>query len=183
MPTAFFVFLLSLSLLTAGCAASDERAAGGEPQPAVAATPDPEPAPQPVGARGKKPAGARENKSGSSAKGRKSEDQIRNELNDVARRLTGQAARTVRPSKSSKEVKRAKEEHVASYVEVDTVDVTTELRPAAAPGQYVGIIRYTERLYECRGANQKAALAAPCREVGKSGRTEMIMFDGKAWRY
>jgi hypothetical protein len=183
MRTVFFVFLLSLSLLTAGCAASGEKASGGEPAPAVTAPPAPEPAPQPVAAKGKKSKDAKENKSPSNAKGRKSEDQIRSELNDAAHRLTGQAARTVRPSKSAKEIKRTGKEHVATYVEVDTVDMTAEMRPANAPGLYVGIIRYTERLYECRGADQKTALAAPCREVGKSGRTEMIMFDGKAWRY
>ncbi|MDR1659243.1 MAG: translation initiation factor 2 [Desulfovibrio sp.] len=182
MRTAFFAFLLSFTLLTAGCAASGEKAAGGEPQPVAAEPPAPEPAPQPAATKGKKPT-AKENKSSSTAKGRKNEVQIRGELDDAARRLTGQAARTVRPSKGTKEVRKGGREHVATYVEVDTADVITEMRPANAPGLYVGIIRYTERLYECRGADQKAALAAPCQEVGKSSRTEMIMFDGKAWRY
>ncbi|MDR1659283.1 MAG: translation initiation factor 2 [Desulfovibrio sp.] len=182
MRTAFSAFLLSLIFLTAGCAASGEKAANAEPQPATAEPPAPEPAPQPAAAKGKKPT-AKENKTSSTAKGRKSEAQIRGELDAAARRLTGQAARTIRPSKGAKEVKKRDREHVATYVEVDTADVITEIRPANAPGLYVGIIRYTERLYECRGADQKTALAAPCQEVGKSSRTEMIMFDGKAWRY
>ncbi|MDR2745352.1 MAG: translation initiation factor 2 [Desulfovibrio sp.] len=184
MHAVLSVFLLSFSLLTAGCAATPgEKSAGGEPQPVAAPPPSPEPAPQPVAAKDKKQKSVRENKATSTVKGRKSEEQIRGELNDTARRLTGQAARTVRPSKSAKAVKKADKEHVATYVEVDTVNVTTEMRPANAPGMYVGIIRYTEKLYECRGADQKAALDAPCREVGRSGRTEMIMFDGRAWQY
>ncbi|MDR3358693.1 MAG: translation initiation factor 2 [Desulfovibrio sp.] len=183
MHAVLSVFLLSFTLFTAGCAASDENT-GEPPQPVAASPASPEPGAQPVAAKDQKPESAKKNKGASSAKGRKSEEQIHSELNDVARKLTGQAARTVRPSRSAKAVKKAgKEEHVASFVEVDTVDVTTEMRPAKAPGLYVGIIRYTEKLYECRGVDQKAALAAPCREVGKSNRTEMIMFDGKAWRY
>lgn len=183
MHAVLFAILLSLSLLTAVCgAASGEKTAGGE-QPAAAPPPSPEPAPQPVADKDKKPKNARESKGAPSPKGRKNEEQIRSELNDAAHRLTGQAARTVRPSRNAKAVKRTDKEHVATYVEVDTVSVTTEMRPANAPGLYVGIIRYTEKLYECRGADQKAALAAPCQEVSKSGRTELIMFDGKAWRY
>ncbi|MDR3319796.1 MAG: translation initiation factor 2 [Desulfovibrio sp.] len=173
---------LSLALMV-GCASSD-KITNEERQSAVAETQAPELALQLVAAKGKKAKTAKESKSAApAAKSLKSEPQIRGELDEVARKLTGRVARTVRPSKTTKEVKKVGKEHVATYVEVDVVNVTSEMRPASTPGNYVGIIRYSEKLFECRGTNQKSALDAICQQAGKSNHTEMIMFDGKTLHY
>jgi hypothetical protein len=154
------MFVLSLAFLATGYAAAGENSA---------------PAPQKV----KK---EREGK-GSGVKGGKTEAQILGELEVTARRLTAQAARTLRPSKAAKEVKKAGGAYVATYVEVDTSNLSTEMRPAGKSGTYVGIIRYSEQVYECRGKDSKTALDAPCTETIKNHRTEMIMYDGKKWQY
>ena len=101
----------------------------------------------------------------------------------VGNRLAAQAARTVMPSKSSKEVRQDGKDYVASYVDVDASNVTTELRPGAA-GQYVGFVRYQERVMECRGKNkQEAITTASCQQVKARNINELIRYDGSTWQY
>ena len=95
--------------------------------------------------------------------------------------LVGRASRTVMPSKAHKEVRKVGKEYVATYVEVDTDSLTTEVRKGARG--YVGFIRYSEHVYECRGASKSAALSAPCEKIKTRNLNEMIRHDGKKWQY
>lgn len=120
----------------------------------------------------------------SKKKGQKSEEQIAAELDITGRKLAAQAGRTLMPSKASKAVRREGSSYVATYVEVDTSNVRTEMRPGAAPGQYVGFVRYQEKFMECRGASKKAALAnASCQHVKTRNLNELIRYDGSSWKY
>ena len=156
------------------CRAARASEAAPEPAPAKAA-----PGKSKSKAKAEK---AAPQKSGKASKGPKSEAEISAELNTVGHKLAAQAARTVMPSKASKEVRKDGKDYVASYVEVDATNLTTELRPGAK-GQYVGFIRYLEKVYECRGASKKEALSAPCQQVRTRRLNELIRYDGKAWQF
>lgn len=183
----FLAFILTLGLATSGCAWLQWR------DPAEAQTPEVqpqeevtlveavvEPAPAPVKSASKSK--AKVEKTARTARGAKSETEISAELDRVGHKLAAQASRTVMPSVAAKEVRKDGKDFVASYVEVDTSNVTTELRPGAK-GQYVGFIRYQEKIYECRGASQQAALSAPCKQVRARRLNELIRYDGSAWQF
>ena len=151
-----------------------------EPAPAPAAT-----AKKAASAKAPKAAKAEPAKSSKSAKkgAAKSEDQVRQELDQVAKKLTSQAKRTIMPNKANPQVRKAGGEYVASYTDVDGDHATTEMRPGK-DGQYIGFIRYQEHMYECRGSSEKAARQAANCTVVKSRRVnEVIRYDGKSWQY
>ena len=185
--------ILTLGLTTGGCAwfggSSSEEVKPAQPQEQVAA---PEPAPAPVApakdAKGKKGKAKAEKTAeatpvASSKKGAKTEAQIAAELTMVGQKLAAQAARTVMPSKASKEVRQDGKDYVASYVDVDASNVTTELRPSSS-GQYVGFIRYQEKVMECRGKTRQEAIgSASCEQVKARNLNELIRYDGSTWQY
>ncbi|MDR2819520.1 MAG: translation initiation factor 2 [Desulfovibrio sp.] len=115
-------------------------------------------------------------------RGAKTEAVIRAELETTGRKLAAQAARTLRPSKAEKEVKKEGNEFVATYLEIDAATLSTEMRPGSSAGHYVGFVRYQERIFECRGASRQAALSAPCRNLQNRRINELIRYDGKAWQ-
>ena len=186
--------ILTLGLATGGCAwfsssdDSETQTPAAQPQDqATASEAAPEPAPAPVkDVPGKSKSKTKANAEKASAKkaprGAKSEAEISAELDRVGHKLALQASRTVMPSKASKEVRKDGKDYVASYVEVDTSNVTTELRPGAS-GQYVGFIRYQEKIYGCRGASKKEALSASCQQVRARRLNELIRYDGKEWQF
>ena len=185
--------ILAMGLTTGGCAwfggSSSEEVKPAQPQEQTAA---PEPAPAPVApakdakgkgktkAKAEKPA---EVKPVASKKGAKTEAQVAAELTMVGNKLAAQAARTVMPSKASREVRQDSKGFVASYIEVDASNVTTELRPGTS-GQYVGFIRYQEKVMECRGkTKQEAITTASCEQVKARNLNELIRYDGSVWQY
>lgn len=117
----------------------------------------------------------------STSKGAKSEAQIKAELDKMGAKLVAQSARTLLPNKANKNVKQVGGQWVATYMNVDTAHVSTEMRPGSN-GQYVGFIRYQEEIMECKGATREAALAAPCHKVGARRLNELIRYDGKEWQ-
>lgn len=119
-------------------------------------------------------------KSAKTTKNAKNEAQIKAALDERAKKLVAQSARTIMPNKAHPEYKKVGGEWVASFVDVDTNHVVTEMSPGVKV-PYVGKIRYQERYMECRGATKEAALKGNCQQVRTSTRTEMISYDGKAW--
>ncbi len=117
------------------------------------------------------------------AKGARSEAQIKAELDQTAQKLVNQSARTLLPNKANKEVRQAGGQWVATYNEVNTKNYSTEMKPGSTPGMYVGIIQYTENIFECRGATRQAALSAPCEQARSRRMRELISYDGKKWNY
>ena len=164
--------ILTLGLSTGGCAwfgGSSEEAKPAQPQEQAAAqAPAPEPAPAPAQdvkgkSKTKTKAAKHAEKKAASRKTVKSEAEITAELGMVGHRLVAQASRTVMPSKASKEVRQDGKDFVASYVDVDPTEVTTEMHPSTA-GQYVGYVRYQEKVMECRGKSRKEAITtASCK--------------------
>ena len=185
--------ILTMGLASGGCAwfggSSSEEVKPAQPQEQTAA-PEPAPAPEApakdVKGKGKaktkaeKPA---EVKPVAAKKGTKTEAQVAAELNLVGNKLAAQAARTVMPSKASREVRQDSKGYVSSYVEVDASNVTTELRPGTS-GQYVGFIRYQEKVMECRGKTKhEATTTASCEQVKVRNLNELIRYDGSVWQY
>lgn len=171
-------FLLVVSFVLGGCAwlsggEADESAPAAMPQAEAAVSED-------------APAAAKDTKKtqvqAKSKKQVRSEAAIRADLDKVGRKLASQASRTVMPSKASKQVKKVNNEYVATYVEIDTVNVTTEMRPGSK-GQYVGVVRYQEKVFECRGKSRQAALGAQCVQTRSRRLSELIRYDGRAWQY
>lgn len=110
-----------------------------------------------------------------------SQSRLEADLHKTGQSLVGRASRTVMPSKAHKEVRKVGKEYVATYVEVDTASLNTEVRKGARG--YVGFIRYAEHVYECRGASRSAALAGPFEKVKTRNLNEMIRYDGRKWQY
>jgi len=183
--------ILTLGLTTGGCAwfggSSSEEAKPAQPQEQAAApAPAPEPAPAPakdVKGKSKTKAAKHAEKKAPSRKTVKTEAEITAELGMVGHRLVAQASRTVMPSKASKEVRQDGKDFVASYVDVDPNEVTTEMHPSNA-GQYVGYVRYQEKMMECRGKSRKEAITtASCQQVKARNINELIRYDGSTWQY
>lgn len=156
---------------------SETTAASSEVQAPAAETMAEEPA-VPV----ERPAPAKKNaKAAKTAKGKKSEAQIKAELEVMGKKLAAQSARTLLPNRSKPEYKQVGGQWIASFIDVDTDRVTTEMRPGAA-GQYVGFIRYQERFMECAGPTRETALKGSCRQVRARNLNELIRYDGKEWQ-
>lgn len=117
-----------------------------------------------------------------SKKSAKTEAQIKAELDAMGRKLAAQSARTLLPNKSKKDVKKVGSSWIASYIDVDSNNVSTEMRPGSN-GQYVGFIRYQERFMECKGNSKEAALkSADCQQVKTRNLNELIRYDGTSWQ-
>ncbi|MDE5878637.1 MAG: translation initiation factor 2 [Desulfovibrio sp.] len=182
------VFVLALSLMAGGCAwfTSSEETETVTPAATAeeVAAPAADPAPAAAKETAKTPAKAAAKTTAKKAavkKGAKTEAQIKAELDKMGQKLVNQSKRTLLPNKANKEVKKVGGEYVATYLEVDTNNVSTEMKPGAN-GQYVGFIRYQERVFECRGATRQAALSAPCTQVRARNLNELIRYDGKEWQ-
>ena len=183
------VFVVALSLMAGGCAwfTSSEKSETVTPAAqAQEAAPAAEPAPQAqasakAASKTAPKAAAKTTAKTAVKKGAKSEAQIKAELDKMGQKLVNQSKRTLLPNKANKEVKKVGGEYVATYLEVDTNNVSTEMKPGAN-GQYVGFIRYQERVFECRGATRQAALSAPCTQVRARNLNELIRYDGKEWQ-
>ena len=172
------VLILACALVLSGCAwlgfgDDSDSTATAEPAQQEAQAEEAAPA-EPVPAKKEKAPAA-------TKKGAKSEAQIKAELDVTGRKLAAQSARTLLPNKSKPEYKQIGNEWVASYIDVDTDHVTTEMRPGAN-GQYVGFIRYQEKFMECRGATKQAALKSDCKVVKTRNLNELIRYDGKEWQ-
>jgi hypothetical protein len=161
-----------LLALAGGCASTSVQTE----QESVAAPPAQQETTKPAA-----PAGKTKEQAAKTPRGAKTEAAIRAELETTGRKLTAQAARTLRPSKDEKEVKKEGNEFVATYLEVDVATLSTEMRPGSSAGHYVGFVRYQERIFECRGASRQAALSAPCKNLKNRRINELIRYDGKAW--
>lgn len=170
--------VLMLGLLLGGCAWMEGSNAGGP----ESAAPAEEAAASDVMGTTDTPSGAKASSDTKAARSSKKEATVRAELDKVGRKLAAQAARTVMPSKSSKQVKQRNKEYVATYVEIDASNVSTEMRPGTG-GQYVGVVRYQEKIYECRGKSRAAALKAQCDQIRSRRLSELIRYDGKKWQY
>ena len=187
------ILILTLAFALCGCAmfgSSEESSQTVTPaaqEDAVKAAPDAKaelPASKSAKASSVKTSSAKASsaKASTSARGgKKSEAQIKDELDRMGHKLAAQSARTLLPNKANKEVRKQGNEYVATYLEVDANNVSTEMKPGAN-GQYVGFIRYQEHIFECRGATRQAALSAPCKEVRARRLNELIRYDGKAWQ-
>lgn len=108
---------------------------------------------------------------------------VQEKLDIVGKKLVNDAAKHVTPSAKAKAVALEDKEFVARYVEVDVASMSTEVRPATGPGgQYIGVIKYLENQYECRGKSKDEALKAPCAMVKSRRMNELIRYDGK-WSF
>ncbi|MBD5642035.1 MAG: translation initiation factor 2 [Desulfovibrio sp.] len=170
------VFALALT----GCAwlgfgDDSETVAANEPETMAS-----EPAVE-VGSETSEPVAEAPKKSARTTRGAKSEAQIKAELDAMGKRLAAQSGRTLLPNRSKPDYKQVGGEWVASFIDVDTSHVTTEMRPGAN-GQYVGFIRYQERFMECRGKTKQGALNGSCTQVKTRNLNELIRYDGKAWQ-
>ena len=181
------VFIVALSLMAGGCAWFTSSEESETVTPAAQAETAPAADPAPAAEAAKAPAQSSAKTATKAAaktaarKGAKSEAQIKAELDKMGQKLVAQSKRTLLPNKANKEVKKVGSEYVATYLEVDTNNVSTEMKPGAN-GQYVGFIRYQERVFECRGATRQAALSAPCTQVRARNLNELIRYDGKEWQ-
>ena len=129
-------------------------------------------------------AAAAASKKETTRKGTESLESVQAKLDVVGKKLVSDAARTVTPTAKAKAVAPADKGFAATYVEVDQSSLTTEVRPASGPGgQYVGVIKYLENHYECRGATKAEALSAPCAKVKTRRMNELIRYDNGKWSF
>ncbi len=110
------------------------------------------------------------------------EDAIKKSLYGVGQQMLQKAARNVHPSKADRAIKKVGNHFVGRYVEIDPTSLRTELRRGETPGHYVGLVKYDEHFYECKGASKKSVFDSQCIRVNSRRLTELIFFDGK-WHY
>ena len=113
----------------------------------------------------------------------KSPDMIKADLDATARQLLQRASHTITPSKANKSVRLSGNEYVATYIEINPNNFSTEMRPASKSGTYNGFIRYSEQVFHCKGKTKSAALSAPCSPVTSRRMNEMVHYDGTKWNY
>lgn len=185
------MLVLALGLAAGGCAWGSDAEKTTQPQAQQVNATEASPAAAPAAAKADdKKTGknsAKSQKAGKSqkkaSKSKKTEAQIAAELNTVGHKLASQAARTVMPNKHSKKVTKVGKEYVATYIDVDAASVQTEMRPGSGAAQYVGFVRYQEKVMECRGATKQAALdGKSCKQVKTRNLNELIHYDG-SWQY
>lgn len=107
------------------------------------------------------------------------------QLEDTGKTLATKAARTISPNKNNKHVKAVGKEYVATYIDINVEEVSTSMTPSTVTkGNFVGMVRYTETTYHCKGKTKKEALTATnCTSTSSRRVNEMINFDGKKWSY
>ena len=111
-------------------------------------------------------------------------EKVKLELADIGKALVNSAARAIMPNSRAKAVAPGGNGgYVASYVEVDTSDIRTEVLPSTESGKYVGSIRYMEKQYECLGKSRAEALQAECRVVKTRRMNELICYEKGKWHY
>lgn len=180
------ILVFGCALLLTGCAwfgwgEDSETVAQSEP---VAAAPDETMAEAPAVQVQEEAAASKSTqkaaKSPKAAKGAKSEAQIKAELDAMGKKLAAQSGRTLLPNRSNPEYKQVGGEWVASFIDVDSNHVTTDMRPGSN-GTYVGSIHYQEKFMECRGATKQAALSGSCNQVRTRNMNELIRYNGSVW--
>lgn len=129
-------------------------------------------------------AGAAQKKAAPAAPASKGGDEsletVKVKLDEVGKKLLQNASKTVTPNINAKAVTSEGTAFVASYVDFDIGSLSTEVRESTgAGGKYVGVIRYVENHFECRGTTKADALKAPCNMVRSRRLTELIRYDGK----
>ena len=111
-------------------------------------------------------------------------EKVKQDLDKIAKTLVNNAAKSIMPSSKAKAVAPdSSGGYVASYVEVDTTDVRTEVLPSAEAGKYVGSIRYVEYQYECPGKSKADALKAECHMVKPRRMNEWIRYEKGKWHH
>ncbi|MBO4369579.1 MAG: translation initiation factor 2 [Desulfovibrio sp.] len=179
-----YVVSACLSLfLVSGCASTSVSENAQDVQPAVQAQENEAPKAPVEEPKASSKKGKQKTEKQASSKHHKSEATIREELKVAGGNLVSRASRTITPSKSNKSVKQSSNGYVASYVSIDPANYSTEMRPGAQAGHYVGFVRYSEQIYQCAGKTKKEALAAPCNVVNSRRVNEMIRYDGAKWNY
>ncbi len=184
--------MLLMSVLSlAGCAAASDE--GPQDKPEAAVQQQPAPAAQPASKADAK-SDKKKDKKGKEKKSDKArvenrktpttEAEIRADLDVVGRALVSKASRTITPSKANRTVHSSGKEFISRYIEIDPAQVSTDMRPGAKAGTYIGFVRYSERVFECKGKTKQQAMSSTaCNHTATRGMNEMIMFDGKAWRF
>ncbi len=107
------------------------------------------------------------------------------QLEDTGRTLATKAGRTISPNKNNKHVRAVGKEYVATYIDINVDEVSTSMTPSTVTkGNFVGMVRYSETTYQCKGKTKKEALAATnCTSTSSRRVNEMINYDGKKWSY
>ena len=184
----FLAMILMSVLSLAGCAAASDEGAQGTPEPAVQQQPAPAvQSASKADAKSDKKKGKEKKSDKARVENRKSpttEAEIRADLDVVGRALVSKASRTITPSKANRSVHQSGKEFVSRYIEINPNQVSTDMRPGNKAGTYIGFVRYSEQVFECKGKTKQQAMSSTaCNQTATRGMNEMIMFDGKAWRF
>ncbi len=107
---------------------------------------------------------------------------VKAKLDTVAATLVRDAAQNLLPKPSNKAVSQEDGYYVARYAAINTQNVVTELMKGQG-GDYVGIIKYEEQHFACRGASKAEALKAPCSRERTRKMTEIIAYTKGKWLY
>lgn len=72
---------------------------------------------------------------------------------------------------------------VASFVRAEKETMQTEVKPSDSKVvSHVGILRYFERFYSCKGASAEAAMMAPCDLLKQRKMTEIFAYSKGRWK-
>ncbi len=111
-----------------------------------------------------------------------SEARVKAQLDAVATQLVNHAAQNVLPKPSQKAVSQEGGAYVARYIAIDTTNVSTQLHKGQGQ-DYVGMVKYNELHFICKGASKAEALQAPCSRERTRKMTEILAYTKGKWLY
>ena len=111
------------------------------------------------------------------------EQQAREKLLALAQSHTANAAKYIRPGKSTRSIEKRDKDFVATYRELDTSNVSTDMSQQDMPGcKYVGSVAYVVHDYECKGKSvEEARRSSDCTMVKSQRMREMTRYDKGKW--
>lgn len=109
-------------------------------------------------------------------------DRVREEFAVFAGQWLASLSRNMLGSAARMEVAPSAEGFVARFTEVDSATLELEVKPTDTPAcPFVGVMRYFERSYECRGDTPDAARTGSFAPVRNVRITEIFRHSGKRW--
>lgn len=111
-----------------------------------------------------------------------SEDKAKDDLKTFAYDMTSKANKSYAHTKANPQVSSKDGKAVASYAAIDPSSIEVTLKPTkSAEVPYVGIISYLETVYECTGADAKAAKKGNFTAVRATKMTEIYRYVNNKW--
>lgn len=111
----------------------------------------------------------------------KTENQIKNELEQFGKQLIAKRTNELNPSRSNPQYKQIGNKWFAGFIEIDP-NFKTEIKNGSSKGTYVGIVRYQEKFMQCESNTKQTVLKGRCESIKTRNINELLRYDGNQWQ-